>query len=451
MGRSKHRKPRQPQRLTLDIESLDFEGSGIAHVDGKVFFVEGALAGERVLAEVTKDKVRYARATTLEVLKASSSRVVPRCPHYHACGGCAMQHMDLGVQVATKARALEDLLQRIGKHKPQEVLAPMYGPAWHYRHRARLSCRYVIKRNEMMVGFHEKHSSFLAPMNQCEILPKHLSHMIPALKTLIAGMKARDHIAQIELAVGHETTAMVLRHLVPLSESDLQHLRDFGKQHEVDWWLQPDGLDSIHRLNPEMQAPLYFLIPSFGIKMHFLPTDFTQVNHQINDSMVYKAVTLLDPQPHDRVLDLFCGLGNFSLPLAKRCAHVKAFEGSDDLVGRARENARINGLDQRTEFHVRNLFELDSPEWQSWGVFDKVLIDPPRDGAFAVCKAIAGAPTGFKPSRIVYISCNPATLARDVEVLCTTGGYVLKKAGVMNMFPHTGHVESIAVFDLGPQ
>ncbi|WP_288106325.1 23S rRNA (uracil(1939)-C(5))-methyltransferase RlmD [Limnobacter sp.] len=447
MGRSKNRKPRQPVRLTLDIESLDFEGSGIAHHEGKVFFVEGALTGERVVAEVTKDKVRYARATTLEVLKAASSRVEPRCPNYQACGGCSMQHMDIGVQVATKARALEDLLSRIGKTKPEVVLPPMYGPTWHYRHRARLSCRYVFKRNEMMVGFHEKHSSFVVPMDQCEILPKHVSDLIPALKVLISGMNARDHIAQIELAVGHETTAMVLRHLEPLSDNDLQALRQFGNQHGIDWWLQPGGIDSIHRLQAEKPAPLYFLIPSFGIKMHFLPTDFTQVNHQINDSMVYRAVNLLDPQPQDRVLDLFCGLGNFSLPLATRCATVKAFEGSDDLVQRAQDNARQNGLDGCTEFHVRNLFEVETPEWQSWGQFDKVLIDPPRDGAFAVCKAIAGAADDFKPGRIVYISCNPSTLARDVEVLCGQGGYLLKKAGVMNMFPHTGHVESIAVLE----
>ncbi|HEX4879990.1 MAG TPA: 23S rRNA (uracil(1939)-C(5))-methyltransferase RlmD [Limnobacter sp.] len=433
--------------MQLHIESIDLEGNGVAHLDGKVHFVEGGLTGETVLAEVVKSKPSYARARTVKVLQAASVRSQPKCPHFGVCGGCAMQHLEPTAQVAIKNRALEDLLQRIGKQTPERMLPPMYGSYWGYRHRARLTARFVPKKGGMLVGFHEKGSSYVATMHECHVLPQHVSKMLVPLAKMLEGLSIYTRVPQVELAVGEGVTALVLRHLEPLAESDLDALRNFGHVWKVDWWLQPEGPSSIHRLLPDTQVELQYLIPSFGVRMRFRPTDFTQVNHLINDAMVSRAVGLLDLQPQDRVLDLFCGLGNFSLPLATRSSHVKGFEGSEDLVQRAAQNAELNGLGGKTEFHVRNLFEVESPEWESWGQFDKVLIDPPRDGALEVCKAIVGAKPEFQPGRIVYVSCNPATLARDTAVLCATGPYVLKQAGVINMFPHTAHVESIAVFE----
>lgn len=450
MGRSRNRTPAVPQRVELFIESIDLEGNGVGHLDGKVHFVEGAITGERVLAEVVKSKPSYARAKAVEVLQASSLRTQPKCPHFGVCGGCAMQHIEPSAQIAIKNRALEDLLERIGRQKPEQMMRPIEGPDWGYRHRARLTARLVPKKGGMLVGFHEKGSSYVALMRECHILPKHVSDMLLPLAAMLEAMSNPNRMPQIELAVGHGTTALVLRHLEPLTESDLQALRQFAQQYDVQWWLQPQGPASAHLLDPlppQAGSGLHYSIPSFGVQMQFKPTDFTQVNHLINDAMISRALSLLDVAPTDRVLDLFCGLGNFSLPLATRSSYVKGFEGSEDLVYRAGENAQLNGLADKTDFHVRNLFEVTSSEWESWGQYDKVLIDPPRDGALEVCKAIVGAARQFQPSRIVYVSCNPATLARDTAVLCQTGPYRLMQAGVVNMFPHTAHVESIAVFE----
>lgn len=448
MGRSRRKKEPAPfPQVTLDIESIDLEGQGVAHLDGKVHFVEGALTGETVVAEVVKSKPSYARARAVQVLKASSVRTTPRCPHFGVCGGCAMQHLEPSAQVAIKNRALEDLLERIGKQKPERMLPPIHGSYWGYRHRARLTARFVPKKGGMLVGFHEKASSYVATMYECHVLPRHVSNMLVPLAKMLEGLTIYTRVPQIELAVGNGVTSLVLRHLEPLAEQDLQALRAFGEQWQVDWWLQPEGPATIHRLLPSTPVDLQYLIPSFGIRMRFRPTDFTQVNHLINDAMVSRAVGLLELKPEDRVLDLFCGLGNFSLPLATQSSHVKGFEGSEDLVQRAAENAEFNGLAGKTEFHVRNLFEVESAEWESWGRFNKVLIDPPRDGALEICKAIVGAKAEFQPQRIVYVSCSPSTLARDTAVLCATGPYTLKQAGVVNMFPHTAHVESIAVFE----
>lgn len=448
MGRSKNRTPKAFPQVEIDIKSIDLEGNGIAHVDGKVHFVEGAITGERVIAEVIKSKPSYSRARTLKVLSAVSARVQPRCPHFGVCGGCSTQHVDTSFQVAIKNRALEDLLLRIGRQRPEQMMMPMYGPFWHYRHRARLTARLVDKKGGMLVGFHERASSYVALMHECHILPKHVSDMLVPLAKMLEGLTIATRVPQIELAVGDGVTALVLRHLEPLASSDIKTLLHFGVEYSVDWWLQPDGPASAHRLQPEVPLDLTFSIPSFGIRMRFRPTDFTQVNHMINDSMVSRAVSLLDLKPQERVLDLFCGLGNFTLPLATQSQHVKGFEGSQDLVDRAQENAVLNNLQHKTEFHVRNLFEVESPEWESWGQHDKVLIDPPRDGALQICKAIVGSKPDFQPKRIVYVSCNPGTLARDTALLCCAGPYRLSKAGVVNMFPHTSHVESIAVFDL---
>jgi 23S rRNA (uracil1939-C5)-methyltransferase len=429
------------------------EGRGIAHDEtGKVHFVDGGITGELVVAELVKSKPSYSRSVVTQVLRAASTRVEPRCPHFGVCGGCAMQHIEADAQVATKARALEDLLARLGGQRDYTVMPPLFGTFWRYRHRARLSTRYVEKKGGMLVGFHEKASTYVADLNQCHILPKHVSDLIPTIARFLEALSVSRRIPQIELAVGDSCTAMVLRHLEPLSSSDLASLKEFGIEHKIDWWLQPEGPSSAHRLNEhDVEMPpvvLAYQIPSFGIRMHFKPTDFTQVNHLINDSMVSKAVSLLELKQDEKVLDLFCGLGNFSLPLATRSAYVKGFEGSDDLVKRAGQNAEANGLSGKVEFHVRNLFEVTPPEWESWGHYEKVLIDPPRDGAIEICKAIVGSKPEFWPKRIVYVSCNPATLARDTGILCGAGPYRLLQAGVINMFPHTAHVESIALFEL---
>lgn len=434
------------ERLRVTIQSIDLEGQGVAHHNGKVVFVQGAVTGEEVLAEVTREKSSFTKARTVQVLKESSSRVVPRCPNFGVCGGCLMQHVDAGTQVAIKSRALEDLLVRIGRHAPENVLPPMFGPTWHYRHRARLSVKYVTKKSKMLIGFREKGAPYVADMSECHVLPKHVSDLLPELQRFLPTLTNYMRLPQIELAVGERATAMVLRHMEPMQQSDLDKLKQFGQTHQVDWWLQPEGPESIYRLTPEVPDPLSYRIGSFGVNMRFKPTDFTQVNHLINDSMIQRASQLLDLNSSDHVLDLFCGLGNFSLPLATQCARVKGFEGSSDLVARAGENAVLNGLSNKTEFHLRNLFEVTSQEWESWGKYNKVLIDPPRDGALAIAHAIASAKPEFQPERIVYVSCNPATLARDVQVLCGQGPYKLLKAGVINMFPHTGHVESIALF-----
>lgn len=442
----KRKEPLNRERLRVTIQSIDLEGQGVAHHDGKVVFVQGAVTGETVLVEVTRNKPSFMKARTLEVLKESSSRVAPKCPHFGVCGGCLMQHIEPSTQVAIKSRALEDLLARIGRHAPENVMSPMFGPTWNYRHRARLSVRYVIKKDKMLVGFREKGSPYVADMSECHVLPKHVSDLLPKLQTFLPKLSNYMRLPQIELAVGDCATALVLRHMEPLEASDLELLKEFGAANQVDWWLQPKGPESIHRLNPETPDPLRYRIASFGVTMRFKPTDFTQVNHLINDSMIQRASQLLELNSEDQVLDLFCGLGNFSLPLATQCAHVKGFEGSTDLVERAGENAKLNNLGHKTEFHLRNLFEVTSQEWEGWGRHNKVLIDPPRDGALAVVQAIVGAKREFQPDRIVYVSCNPATLARDVAELCGQGTYKLMKAGVINMFPHTGHVESIALF-----
>lgn len=441
-----HMVPVKPENVVeLQIESVDLDAQGIARRDGKVVFVAGALPGERVRAEILKSKPSYEKARTVEILKSSCARVEPRCPHFGVCGGCSMQHLEFSSQVAIKARALEDQLWHIGRIRPQRVLRPLQGPAWGYRHRARLTCRLVTKKGGMLVGFHEKGSSYVADMRECHILPKALSDLLMPLRELLGGLSIADRAPQIEIAVGTDVTALVLRHLQPLSRSDEDALRRFADTHGVQWWLQPSGPASVKLFYPETGPQLRYELPAFGISMPFLPTDFTQVNHSINEAMVTQAIDLLGIEPTDRVADLFCGLGNFSLPLATRAAEVMGVEGADTLTKRAQDNAVHNGLGHKTRFLARNLFELGLQEWNEWGYFDRVLIDPPREGAQAVAQVLAAATR--LPKRIVYVSCNPATLARDAAILIHEGRFELKAAGAINMFPHTSHVESIAVFE----
>ena len=432
----------------LSVESLDLEGQGVAHnAAGKVVFVEGALPGEQVRVAVRRRKNQWEQGELVELRRESSQRVVPACPHFGHCGGCKLQHLHPGAQVATKQRALEDALAHLGKVRPERILRPIEGPAYGYRYRARLSVRWVAKKGTVLVGFHERRSSYVADMHSCAVLPPAVSALLMPLRELIGAMAQRDRLPQIEVAVGEDVTALVLRHLEPLVESDVQHLRDFAREHGVQWWLQPKGPDSVHRLDPE-GAPLRYRLAQFGLVMPFRPTDFTQVNHAVNEVLVSRAVRLLDPQPGDRVIDWFCGLGNFTLPIATRAAEVLGIEGSEVLVQRARDNAAANGLAGRASFAARNLFELGADDLAAYGLAQRWLVDPPREGAFALAKALADAPEAeHVPRRIVYVSCNPATLARDAGLLVHQAGYRCAAAGVVNMFPHTAHVESIAVFD----
>ena len=443
----------------LDIESLDHDAQGVGHsMEGKVVFVEGALTGERVSAIIHRSKNQWEQGTLQAVLHESSQRVKPHCPHFGlhagACGGCKMQHLHPMAQLAVKQRVMEDNLWYLGKVKPERILRPIQGPDWGYRYRARLSVRWVQKKGEVLVGFHERKSRYVADMQVCPVLPPQVSAMLLPLRALLGGMQARSTCPQIELAGGDRTTALVLRHLEPLSPSDVQALRDFAIQHGVEWWLQPKGPDTAHRLD-NVASDLFYALPEFGIQLPFKPTDFTQVNPRINRVLVQQALQLLDVQGNERVIDWFCGLGNFTLPLATQAAGVLGVEGSAALVQRASDNLGLQPTRLApTAFVARNLFEMTATALVQDGVADKWLMDPPREGAFALSKALADAiqnpaehPGWQPPQRIVYVSCNPATLARDAGLLVNVAGYRCSAAGVVNMFPHTAHVESMAVFD----
>jgi 23S rRNA (uracil1939-C5)-methyltransferase len=445
----------------LTIESLDLEGQGVAHrADGKVVFVEGALPGERVQAAIGRRKANWEQGVMTASLRDSAQRVRPRCPHFGlhqgACGGCRMQHLHPSAQVAIKQRALEDDLRHLAKVVPEQVMRPIEGPAWGYRFRARLAVRHVPRKGVVLVGFHERKSRYVADMTRCPVLHPAVERLLPALRALVMGMDARDRIPQIELAAGDATVALVLRHLVPLSAADRQRLVAFGAAHAVQWWLQPHGPDSVVPLDDADSGAetLAYALPEFDVRMPFRPTDFTQVNPWINRALVARGVSLLDPQPAERVIDWFCGLGNFTLPLARRAGAVLGLEGSAALVARAEANARANGFDARVRFAARNLFELTPEELRAHGPADCWLVDPPREGAFALAKAAAdlrqaGGDAWSAPRRIVYVSCNPATLARDAGLLVHQAGFRCTHAGVVNMFPHTAHVESVAVFERG--
>jgi 23S rRNA (uracil1939-C5)-methyltransferase len=438
----------------LTVESLDLDAQGVAHnLEGKVVFIEDALPGEQVQVNVNRRKNNWEQATMTALRHESSQRVRPRCPHFGTCGGCKMQHFHIGAQVATKQRALEDALWHLGKVKAERMLRPIEGPAWGYRYRARLSVRHVAKKDKVLVGFHERKSSFVADMESCAVLPPHVSALLMPLRVLVAGMDQRDRLPQIELAVGDDVTALVLRHLEPLTDGDLARLRAFGAEHGVQWWLQPKGPDTVRRLD-DGGPELAYALPEFGITMPFKPTDFTQVNPHINRVLVTRALRLLDAHADERVIDWFCGLGNFTLPIARGAREVLGIEGSETLVQRSRENALVNGLAGTTSFAARNLFELTPADLAAYGTADKWLVDPPREGAFALAKALADlhaepalAPGYTPPRRIVYVSCNPATLARDAGLLVHQAGYRCALAGAVNMFPHTAHVESMAVFE----
>lgn len=443
----------------LKVESLDLEAQGVAHnTEGKVVFIEGALPGEEVQVTVGRKKNNWEQGALVAMRRESSQRVVPGCPnfglHAGACGGCKMQHLHTGAQVAVKQRVVEDNLWHLGKVKPETLLRPIEGPAWGYRYRARFSVRYVAKKGQVLIGFHERKSRYVADMQVCKVVPAVVSDMLMPLRELIARMAERDRLPQIELAMGEQVIALVLRHLNPLPDSDLAELRGFAAAHPgVQWWLQPKGPDTVKLLD-EGGPELAYTLPEFGVVMPFKPTDFTQVNPHINTVLVGRALRLLQVRKNERVIDWFCGLGNFTLPLATQAREVLGIEGSETLVQRSRENARRNRLDGNTAFVARNLFEMTPELLAADGVADKWLVDPPREGAFALAKAVADiaqdpslAPGWTPPQRIVYVSCNPATLARDAGLLVNVAGYRCTAASAVNMFPHTAHVESIAVFE----
>jgi len=402
-----------------------------------VVFVEGALPGERVACRKISGKRRFDLARATQILEPSPGRREPRCPHFGVCGGCATQHADERTQMAAKQRWLEDNLERIGKVRPETLLPIVYGPEWGYRHRARLSVRHVQSRGGAMVGFRERRSTHVADMRECHVLPERISALIPRLRSLVDSLSVRERLPQIELAVADNATVLVFRHLLPLSPDDELLLKNFAEQHRIHAWLQPGGPDSAQPFHPA-QSELYYELPEFGVRIGFRPTEFTQVNFAVNRALVARAVRLLDPQPGERVADLFCGLGNFSLPLASKNALVVGFEGNRELVERARQNAAANGL--VAQFEVMDLFK---PSLGPYAPFEKILLDPPREGAVEIVKAL---PVQW-PRRIVYVSCDPATLARDAGILVHTKGFRLTAAGVVNMFPHTAHVESIAAFE----
>jgi 23S rRNA (uracil1939-C5)-methyltransferase len=470
----------------LAVKSLDLEAQGVAHrPDGKVVFIEGALPFEVVSAQMHRSKASFEKGTLTDIHTESSQRVQPACPHFGlhegACGGCKMQHLHVGAQVAVKQRVLEDNLRHIGKLRPDNVVRPIEGPAWGYRYRGRLSVRFVRKKGAVLIGFHERKSRYVADMKVCPVLAPRVSAMLMPLRGLIASMDAVETIPQLELAMGdvsdpHDSQAgviaLVLRHMEPLSEADKARLRDFAaKQPGLQWWLQPKGPETIHRLDElpgHETAELAYSLPDFGITMPFRPTDFTQVNPHINRVLVSRALGLLQVQKTERVIDWFCGLGNFTLPLATQAREVLGIEGAESLVQRSRENLHFNIRKKAgsapgqaalaaTEFVARNLFDMTPELLIADGSAEKWLIDPPREGAYALVQALAALhqqPELRKgwtpPSRIVYVSCAPATLARDAGVLVNEAGYTCTKAGVVNMFPHTAHVESIAVFERNP-
>ncbi len=429
------------QSERVSIESLDAEGRGVARVEGKVLFVDGALPGERVRIRRTQSAKSYDHAEIVQIDRASSLRVPPPCPHFGVCGGCSLQHLEPTAQVAIKQRQLEDSLWRIGKVRAERILPPIHGPSLGYRSKARLSVRTPRTRGAL-VGFRERNSNFVVDMGKCLILdPRVGEHLLP-LRQLIAQLHAPQDVPQIEVAATPDAVALVFRHLRSLTDKDLQHLRDFGRTRAMQIWLQPRGPDTLHPLWPEPPEPLHYDLPDFQLRLRFDPLVFTQVNQTVNRMMVQRAMMLLRPQPGERILDLFCGLGNFTLPIARLGAQVLGIEGDARLVALAAENAAANGLAECARFAVADLTQVRMEDFAPRGGIDKILIDPPRSGASEVLRSLV---PGVR--RLIYVSCNPATLARDAEYLVHERGYHLRAAGVVNMFPHTAHVESIALFE----
>lgn len=438
MGRRK-KIPAEP--ITLSIDGLSHEGRGVARTeDGRVVFVRNALPGEKVLAKVTRVKRQLWEASAIEVIDASAHRVEPPCAHAQICGGCNLQHLSVAHQREHKQGVLVEQLAHFGGVSPAEgFLPPLVGATEGYRRKARLACKYVVARERVMVGFREAASHFIADISSCPVLLARVGTLLPQLSEMMTGLSIRDQIPQIEVSAGDDEVAFVVRHLAPLSVDDLQAWVAFCQSHSLTLYLQPGGLDTVHKVWPDDNHDrLTTKLPSLDLTYHFHPLDFLQVNKEINDQLIPLALSLLELTPEDRVLDLFCGLGNFTLPIAQKVKQVVGVEGSDEMVRRGYENAKANNLENISFYQADLTQPITEQVW--FGEYDKLLIDPPRSGAADVVSQIHH----LKPKRVVYVSCNPATLARDVSLL-HAAGYELKKAGILDMFPHTKHVESIAL------
>jgi 23S rRNA (uracil1939-C5)-methyltransferase len=434
------RPPSEPLRAR--VLDLTHEGHGVARVDGKVTFIDGALPGEEVLFQYERRRGRFDEGRVVEVLEPSSDRVPPRCPHFETCGGCSLQHLASEAQVRFKqARLLSDL-QHMGRVEPGAVLDPVVGPAWGYRRKARLSARFLRREGRLQIGFRERRSQRLAELSRCEVMDPRVGPHLEALRAMLDSLSVRDQVPQVEVAAGDDDAAIVVRHLAPLSAADRARLRAFGEAHGLQVFSQPRGPDSVTPVWPAEPRPLRYRLAEWGVELEFRPTDFTQVNAAINPGMVRLALDLLGAGRDDRVLDLYAGLGNFTLPLARVAGQVVGVEGDPALVARARENAARNAL-ANVELHVANLGEAlsDAPWFRPPAT--RLVLDPPRCGAEEVVRGLAPP----LPGRVVYVSCNPETLARDAGELVRGHGYRLVSAGILDMFPHTAHVESIALFE----
>ena len=437
--------PASPEKHQADIvtvDALDYDGRGVARVNGKVVFIDGALPGERISFQYTARRRSYDTGRLVEILEPARDRVThPECEYFGTCGGCVLQHLQVDAQIEAKEKILRDNLERIGNVSPRHWLPPLTGPAWGYRRKARLSVRLVPKKGGVLVGFHERRRSFVTPLADCKTLDPRLARLLPHLPKLVASLSHADRVPQIEVAAGDEDSALVFRHLTPLTEQDHKHLVDFGVRHAVQIHLQPHGPTSTHALWPEQAPLLSYGLPEHDIELRFKPTDFTQVNANVNHRMVGRAIELLNPQSNENMLDLFCGIGNFTMPLARYAASVTGIEANSASLARAGENAAHNGLTNIT-FHQSDLYDAKISLPDSSINVDKILLDPPRNGAMPVIKNLKTE----RVTQILYISCHPATLARDSEYLVHKLGYSLMSACVMDMFPQTSHVEAMALF-----
>ena len=443
MGKRRRKGPKLPtlDPVHAEIESITHEGRGVTHIDGKAVFIDGALPGEKVTFRYTNSRKQYDEGKVEEVLTRAEKRVDPKCEHFGYCGGCRWQHLSADVQIAEKQKILEDNFERIGKVAPQTMLEPLRGPVWGYRKKARLGVKNVPKKGRVLVGFRELGAPYIADIKQCEVLDPRVGYKLEALSDLIGELQACSEIPQIEVAISDDRVALVFRHLKPLVDTDVEKLIAFGETEKFDIYLQPGGYETIHFIG-EKKADLIYSLPAYDVDVTFLPADFTQVNSELNQKMVPHALTLLDAQPGDTILDLFCGLGNFTLPIARSGADVIGVEGDKTLVERAELNAKNNGIENVTFFTADLTKDVTTQSWMQTTP-NKILIDPPRSGALEMLPHI----NKLGPQKIVYVSCHPGTLARDAHELVNEYGYTMTHAGVMDMFPHTAHVESIACFE----
>ena len=438
MARRRKQKPLEEHEAV--VESLSHDGKGVCRVDGKTIFVSGALAGERVRFSFRPHKKSYDEGNVIEILEASPDRIEPKCKHYGVCGGCSFMHLSSEKQIEEKQKVLIDGLKHIGKVEASEILPPLTTNPWGYRRKGRLGVKFVYKKEKVLVGFRERAAPYLAELEQCEVLHPDAGMRLTSFATVIRRLSCYDQIAQIELAIADNVSAFVFRNLVELTEEDKEILIDYAKEENIAIYLQPKGPKTVTPLYPE-NPRLQYTLSDYNVTLDFQPTDFTQVNQDINPKMIKLALELLDLNDKDEVLELFCGLGNFTLPMARTVKKVTGVEGDAELIERANKNAELNGI-SNTDLHVANLMEdVSECSWLK-NDYDKLLLDPPRSGAKEMLPYIAK----MNIKHIVYVSCNPSTLARDAGTLVNEMGYTLEKTGIMDMFPHTAHVESIALF-----